>query len=91
MGFKLVLLDPDSRFLLLQWFETFSELFGPHLGFLTHQCIITGNTQTTDKTYDESETEATQKRRTVKILIFGTPQTIAIIVLKIEKFDVTLH
>ena len=26
-----------------------------------------------------------------KILKFGTPQTIAIIVLKIEKFDVTLH
>ena len=28
---------------------------------------------------------------TVKILKFGTPQTIAIIVLKTEKFDVTLH
>ena len=28
---------------------------------------------------------------TVKILKFGTPQTIAIIVLKIEKFDGTLH
>ena len=28
---------------------------------------------------------------TVKILKFGTPQTIAIVVLKIEKFDVTLH
>ena len=28
---------------------------------------------------------------TVKILKFGTPQTIAIIVLKLEKFDVTLH
>ena len=28
---------------------------------------------------------------TVKILKFGTPQTIAIIVLKIETFDVTLH
>ena len=28
---------------------------------------------------------------TVKIIKFGTPQTIAIIVLKIEKFDVTLH
>ena len=28
---------------------------------------------------------------TVKILKFGTPQTIAIIVVKIEKFDVTLH
>ena len=26
-----------------------------------------------------------------KILKFGTPQTIAIIVLKLEKFDVTLH
>ena len=30
-------------------------------------------------------------QNTVKILKFGTPQTIAIIVLKIEKFDVTLH
>ena len=28
---------------------------------------------------------------TVKILKFGTPQTIAIIVLKIEKIGVTLH
>ena len=28
---------------------------------------------------------------TVKILKFGTPQTIAIIVLKTIKFDVTLH
>ena len=28
---------------------------------------------------------------TVKILKFGTPQTIAIIVLNIETFDVTLH
>ena len=28
---------------------------------------------------------------TVKILKFGTPQTIAILVLKMEKFDVTLH
>ena len=28
---------------------------------------------------------------TIKILKFGTPQTIAIIVLKIEKFDATLH
>ena len=28
---------------------------------------------------------------TVKILKFGTPQTIAIIILKLEKFDVTLH
>ena len=30
------------------------------------------------------------RNTTVKILKFGTPQTIAIIVLKIEKFDVTL-
>ena len=28
---------------------------------------------------------------TVKILKFGTPQTIAIIVLKLVKFDVTFH
>ena len=32
-----------------------------------------------------------KKMLTVKILKFGTPQTIAIIVLKIIKFDVTLH
>ena len=32
-----------------------------------------------------------QEQFTVKILKFGTPQIIAIIVLKIEKFDVTLH
>ena len=31
------------------------------------------------------------KESTVKILKFGTPQTIAIIVLKLVKFDVTLH
>ena len=30
-------------------------------------------------------------RNTVKILKFGTPKTIAIIVLKIETFDVTLR
>ena len=28
---------------------------------------------------------------TIKIIKFGTPQTIAIIVLRIEKFDETLH
>ena len=28
---------------------------------------------------------------TVKILKFGTPKTIAILVLKVEKFDVALH
>ena len=38
-----------------------------------------------------SSTTAAEDRTTVKILKFGTPQTIAIIVLKIEKFDVTLH
>ena len=35
--------------------------------------------------------EGANYKPTVKILKFGTPQTIAIIVLKIEKFDVTLH
>ena len=30
-------------------------------------------------------------RVTVKIIKFGTPNTIAIIVLKLVKFDVTLH
>ena len=33
----------------------------------------------------------TRGKATVKILKFGTPETIAIIVLKIEKFDLTLH
>ena len=33
----------------------------------------------------------TKKAFTVKNLKFGTPQTIAIIVLKLVKFDVTLH
>ena len=33
----------------------------------------------------------TQYMNTVKILKFGTPQTTAIIVLRIEKFDETLH
>ena len=32
-----------------------------------------------------------ENTNTVKILKFGTPQTIAITVLKIEKFDVTSH
>ena len=32
-----------------------------------------------------------QDQITVKILKFGTPETIAIIVLKLVKFDVTLH
>ena len=36
-------------------------------------------------------TESGINKYTVKILKFGTPQTIAIIVLKIEKFDVTLQ
>ena len=35
--------------------------------------------------------EISSSSSTVKILKFGTPQTIAIIVLKLVKFDVTLH
>ena len=31
------------------------KAFGPHERFLTHQCFITENKQSTDKTYDESE------------------------------------
>ena len=43
--------------------------------------------------FDDEWNEAVhlENKITVKILKFGTPQTIAIIVLKIEKFDVTLH
>ena len=44
--------------------------------------VFTTTTPRTPTCWDES---------TVKILKFGTPQTIAIIVLKVEKFDVTLH
>ena len=40
---------------------------------------------------DHNQLFMSAKSGTVKILKFGTPQTIAIIVLKIEKFDVTLH
>ena len=47
-------------------------------GFATHSCIPIRQFCRTN-------------RDTVKILKFGTPQTIAIIVIEIEKFDVTLH
>ena len=40
---------------------------------------------------DENKHKNVSVLLTVKILKFGTPQTIAIIVLKIEKFDVPLH
>ena len=41
--------------------------------------------------HEKEYNHVVQVQYTVKILKFGTPQTIAIIVLKIEKFDVTLH
>ena len=41
--------------------------------------------------YYNNSTQSCQIVFTVKILKFGTPQTIAIIVLEIEKFDLTLH
>ena len=41
--------------------------------------------------YPCSESVTVFIKPTVKILKFGTPQTIAIIVLRIEKFDETLH
>ena len=41
--------------------------------------------------FEFERSRAKVKVATVKILKFGTPQTIVIIVLKIEKFDVTLH
>ena len=43
-------MDPNPRFLLLRWFESYD----PHEGFLTHQRINRENKQITDKTYDES-------------------------------------
>ena len=39
----------------------------------------------------KSRDASLEGKGTVKILKFGTPQTIAIIVLEIEKFDLTLH
>ena len=41
--------------------------------------------------YVKTELISEKKVNTVKIIKFGTPQIIAITVLKIEKFDVTLH
>ena len=43
------------------------------------------------KLFSEMGSTGHSRSYTVKILKFGTPQTIAIILLKIEKFDVTLH
>ena len=40
---------------------------------------------------NEGKVRVASPEGTVKILKFGTPQTIAIIVLKLVKFDVTLH
>ena len=37
------------------------QLFGPREGFLTHQWIITGNKQITDKYYDETKMRTRQK------------------------------
>ena len=37
------------------------QLFGPREGFLTHQWIITGNKQITDKYYDEAKMRTRQK------------------------------
>ena len=50
--------------------------------------ILTDDLPTTSDILDN---KSFVSKTTVKILKFGTPQTIAIIVLKIEKFDVTLR
>ena len=39
------------------------QLFGPREGFLTHQWIIAGNKQITDKYYDETKMRTRQKQR----------------------------
>ena len=52
----------------------------PQLNGLHKTILMMGHNISLDKTFI-----------TVKILKFGTPQTIAIIVLEIEKFDVTSH
>ena len=59
-------------------------LFGYKTGF-----FIYGMTSNFVKVRDTSSSDTSST--TVKILNFGTPQTIAIIVLKLVKFDVTLH
>ena len=43
------------------------------------------------KAPEDLYSDSATPRSTVKILKFGTPQTIVIIVLKLVKFDVTLH
>ena len=57
--------------------------------FLVSEGKITNNKKDSGITFNV--VSVTKRNFTVKILKFGTPQTIAIIVLKIEKFDVTLH
>ena len=39
------------------------QLFGPRESFLTHQWIITGNKEITDKYYDETKMRTLQKQR----------------------------
>ena len=47
------------------------QLFGPREGFLTHQWIITGNKQITDKYYDEAKMWTQQKRVATDLEIPG--------------------
>ena len=60
-----------------------------------YKCVVTtGTSPCGTLSAEESDVSLVAKfiaLSTVKILKFGTPQTIAIIVLKIEKFDVSLH
>ena len=53
--------------------------------------IYHGSPMQTKKSQCKGKRMMREMMCTVKILKFGTPQTIAIIVLKLEKFDVTLH
>ena len=68
--------------------EHLERLGNPFIESLVDSDI--GRVQEYLEMYDLSK-GLSDKVGTVKILKFGTPQTIAIIVLKIEKFDVTLH
>ena len=64
--------------------RSFLDSSGKMIHFSNKKLFISQNTHARSVKIDGSMC-------TVKILKFGTPQTIAIIVLKLVKFDVTMH
>ena len=65
--------------------------FHKNLAFFLHNMDNRNKSLSYLQRWDYKSRSHFQLQITVKILKFGTPQTIAIIVLKIEKFDVTSH